>query len=583
MKPQRRDLLWPVAAASCSFALLFVFWLLAVHGKYFPWGDEFSLLVNSTKYFAPHPGAWFLQGFSRYFGPYPEWFQGGSDFIRPVVNLVYYLSSVVFGTHWDRYLLVNYAAHSLVVGAATYLAHRSLKLGGWAVLCVAALTFLSPAVENHVLYLPSFAFDSLDALLVLVVCILTMERRYLTACMVALLASFTKEMSWFAPIAVAVCLLLTERSRTVRWRAMAAASFVAVLLPCLALRTYVFRGHLGAYTLSSLTSVRAVAMSTARGLAKWPAMPLTRAEAGLGTQWRPDVGPHSAYAYALLAAGMVVSLLFWVVFATSLGQTLAQRRRLVSEESRARIVLTVFLAGSLVLLVVGCLAVRFGAIAYPLIFVFLLDRLQWPATGKWGRVSTVVVLVFVGLCSVMQKAEMLGRERRDQELLWVASRSYVAALGSVQEPVVVTLDDLSGGTSSPEYVQRFAGYRGVLVRGSDLEMDARCVKPLKLAASCNSAGECAVQSHIDPVCGELQLRNVDPRVIAGDGSLVRHGAAELRYGFGEMVPGLIETQDLAVSISGQAGRFVVLLPDARGGYSVLRPAKRALALSGAAR
>ena len=404
--------------------------------------------------------------------------------------------------------------------------------------------------------------------------------------LVAFVASFTKEMSWFAPIAVAVCVLTLERERTLPWRAWVSASFVALLAPCLALRTYVFRGHLGAYTLSALTSARAVATSVVRGLLKWPAMPLTRAEAGLGTQWRSDLGGHSHFAYALFAAGILVSVLFWVVFATSLARMVTQRRVLAQDqtsETRARLVLTVFLVGSLVLPVIGCLAVRFGAIAYPLIFVFLADLTQRHAAAKWLRGSAIVVLGFVCLCSVIQKAEMLGRERRDQEILWNASRSYVAALGNVQEPVVVTLDDLSGGTSSPEYVQRFAGYRGTLLRGSDLELDARCHQPLERTATCSTAGNCTVQSHISPLCGELELRNVDPRVIGADGTLTRPGAATLRYSFGARQPGPIVTEDLTVNVTGDPGRFVIILANPAGDYSVLRPAKRAASLSGAAR
>ena len=56
-----------------SFVSLAAFWYCEIRRYYFPSTDEFSLFVNSARMFHPSFSAWVLQGFSRYFMPYPDW------------------------------------------------------------------------------------------------------------------------------------------------------------------------------------------------------------------------------------------------------------------------------------------------------------------------------------------------------------------------------------------------------------------------------------------------------------------------------------------------------------------------------
>ena len=104
-----------------SFGALALFWFLRVRDYYSPAGDEFSLFANSAKQFHPVFSEWFLQGFSRYFEPYPEWRFASTNFARPIVNAEYYLSSVLFGAHWSWYLLSNYFIQSLLVASVVHL------------------------------------------------------------------------------------------------------------------------------------------------------------------------------------------------------------------------------------------------------------------------------------------------------------------------------------------------------------------------------------------------------------------------------------------------------------------------------
>src|SRR6202034_3691744 len=147
-----------------SFATLALFWNFEVRRFYSPFSDEFSLFANPARQFHPVFSQWFLQGFSRYFVPYPEWSLASTNFARPVANAEYYLSSLVFGAHWNWYLLSTYCIQSALVASVVHLSLRQLKLSVPSAVGIGLICFVSPAFDNGALYSTSFAFDLLAAL-----------------------------------------------------------------------------------------------------------------------------------------------------------------------------------------------------------------------------------------------------------------------------------------------------------------------------------------------------------------------------------------------------------------------------------
>ena len=121
--------LWPGILVALLFLVAQVtYWAVQIRPAYFPAGDEFALLVSSTRFFHPHPGDWFRHGFSGYFCPYPDLSLPYSNFLRPMANFTYYLQSFVFGRHWGDYLLGTYVIEAAAVITVWYLARMCLRL-----------------------------------------------------------------------------------------------------------------------------------------------------------------------------------------------------------------------------------------------------------------------------------------------------------------------------------------------------------------------------------------------------------------------------------------------------------------------
>ncbi len=560
-----------VAAGLVTFFLLAIFWWFEVRPFYSPWGDEFSLIVNSTAPFHPSARSWFLDGFSHYFEPYPEWYSGGFDFIRPVANLTYYLNSLLFGKLWANYLLANYAFHAVVVGTTVYIGRSCLKLRMPAVLGVATLTLISPAFDIQSLLLPSFGFDTLAAAIVLAAIGFLVSGRLTAAWALFLVGSFTKEVTWFAPCVAAIVILLSHPAASLKCRALASAYFPFALLPAWVLRKIAFHGHMSAYTLAKLDSPMAIARSVGKGLLKWPAMPLSRPEVGFGTAWRPELSAHW-YSYAMLATGSALSLAFWALLILGLWY-LAQKPRerlLYGSSELAQFASLIFLCGSLVLPVLGCLHVRLGAVSYPLLFLCLI-RLLDANTEHFGlTISVTLILSFIGVSSLIQKYEMLGEQHDHYRYLWAMSKSYIDLLHKSTFPVIITIDDVTGVGSSPESLQKFTGYSGRLVRGSDIDVAPFCHPPVLHLRTDSSDLSCIVSAQIPSECGEFELRNTDWRRVSSDGSLTRSFQGfQFNYSFGPLREGAIATQQITMKLKGKPSSYVFLTPGAGPFYVLL--------------
>ena len=78
-----------------------------------------------------------------------------------MVNVTYFVQSIVFGRHWSLYLLGNYVIEGAVVATSWLLARVCFGLRERLALLVTLACALSPAYNYLVVFRPSFAFDLL--------------------------------------------------------------------------------------------------------------------------------------------------------------------------------------------------------------------------------------------------------------------------------------------------------------------------------------------------------------------------------------------------------------------------------------
>ena len=72
-----------IAIGLIAFLVSAIYWYFAIRPFYFPMGDEFSLIVNSTHMFHPQPLKWITEGYRDYLIVYPQWSVYGTNFLRP--------------------------------------------------------------------------------------------------------------------------------------------------------------------------------------------------------------------------------------------------------------------------------------------------------------------------------------------------------------------------------------------------------------------------------------------------------------------------------------------------------------------
>ena len=379
----RNALRLPFIAGSVAFVLSFgtlgLFWYSQIRKYYSPISDEFSLFVNSAKPFRPVFSEWFLHGFSRYFVPYPEWSIGSTNFVRPVVNAEYYMSSLVFGTHWAWYLLSNYFIQSLLVASVVHLSLRHLRVSVFTAAGIGILCFVSPAFDNGALYSTSFAFDLLAALLVILGLNQLLSGNFIFAWAFFALALFTKETAFFSPLAAAVVIYRRSTQRGPR-RILVPICFVLPYAAWGMLRRIAFHGASGVYALPA-DSPGTYVKRVLKDFLRWP-IPFD-------VPYRTTSGPHSVS--LSLYVFVVMNLCFWIAVLYFAFRSLRSRMRHGGVLTQAGDsgadggflalpmiqVMLIFCTGSIaILLLIPDLQPRFGATFVPIFALMLVAFLQ---------------------------------------------------------------------------------------------------------------------------------------------------------------------------------------------------------------
>ncbi len=222
----------PWALTACvALALLWACALaLAMHGfvaGYFPLADDWSVLAHSHPRFA-QPLGWFTEGFANYLAQPPGLSEPYSNFLRPVLNLVYWIQGLWLPPESGGYLYFNFAVIGVCAGLCLFAARdSSARLPA---LALAAVLPLMPGLlgSQQTLFFPVMAFDPLAAALCMLAAILYQRERWIVCAVTLLAAALTKETAM--PIVVALPLLCVVQQRNaLRAGERAAWSRLAVL------------------------------------------------------------------------------------------------------------------------------------------------------------------------------------------------------------------------------------------------------------------------------------------------------------------------------------------------------------------
>ncbi|WP_213807123.1 hypothetical protein [Granulicella sp. dw_53] len=499
------------------FATLVLLWNFLIRTYYFPRADNFALLVNSCPPFHPNYSEWVLKGFHNYLYVYPDLSEHSSNFIRPMVNFVFFLNWAIFGAHWAAYLLVNYLIIALLGGMTYFIAEQKLGLG-WRLSAATALcVVVAPSIDTASLLDPTFAFDLLCGLLVL--CgVLSLISDALISCWIFLmLAIFTKEASLFAPPLAAAIVFLRFDELGLAKRFQISLAFLLPLCAWQFFRWFDFRDEHGLYVLMNRSSHGVVRTMVARlyeGMLTWPVAAMV---------WdNPSILQKQVERFAL-----GINVVFWIV-ATVLVWNSAQKLVGVFRKGKVRIsdevypvfAIGFFCAGSLFMPLILNLPRRFGGVFYPLFFLSLALCVHRAKGNVLKRVAASL-MVAAGVCGAYLICSSYQKQVGAARSNWTMARRYVELLSSLHEPVVFSLDDTVAGYSSNQYVAAFAGYRGDMIRVNNLHVDFRCQGKLDFEASVDASQMIRLVSRFPGQCGGYGFDSLFPPLDSGMLDLTR--------------------------------------------------------------
>ncbi len=535
-------------------------WHLYIQKTYFPVGDDIVLIAHSTRAFHASPLSWFTKGFSGYFSPYPDLSLPYSNFLRPIDNAVFYANSLFFGTHWSYYLLANYAIVAAVVGLVCWLSLSAFELTLATGLLVTLATAASSAFTAQIVYRPSFAFDYLAALWVLLTLALLLRRRLGWAWVVVWLSVFTKEQGFFTAVAAAIVVFCLLAARPWVYRAASAAAFLIPLIAMIVLRRIDFTSLGGVYVASGLSPSRII-KNVLIGMTNWPFMLP-------GEQHIFDRTLHTI-------GSLAISAILWSLIAAALYRFLwpGLRRMLVKRDdstvtavSKSAIVV-LFLLGSLALPVAFDLTPRFGATCLPLFFLTLgclgRQKDERPSTKWLAHTSIAALLVIVGFELTELRTIITAKTVAFEQRQWQLSRSFITTLSTVTSPVVFLIDDASGGYSSADALSIFSGYAGEIVPVSNLGMQICLITPdihIKKIAPLSFT----VDSVVSPSCGSNLLPGAYRLDQVSGNDLDRDLPTMLAHYHAADRPARKEefvTQDLHLDIQTRVPRFAIVMPN----------------------
>jgi hypothetical protein len=483
----RTILAWCAGAAGCVFALQL--WLCrSLIAGYYPTGSELAIEVTSTPIGGVvHPASWFTDGFHYYFQSYPEWLTAQSDFCRPLANALFWLNYQLFGSAWGSQLVFAYLTHALMVGLAGYVAWRLLRLQRPLVVLVMLIAALNPAYWSPNVTPDSFAYNSVPELVQYpifqteILCALLMmgafmafiAGRWALVFAFAVSALLLKETSLTVPIAAIV--LAGAWWRREPHRTLAYLAWLGLPLGLwYASRALVFSHGHSFYVLSS-DSRWAWLLKPIRNLLYLPST-LYR---GPLSVTRNAIATHQAGTLLLHAAQWLINAAWWAAIAYALWQAWRSAgRHWFSRAPAPWICALVFALGNLCLvLLLQQPDARFTYFWFALgpaaIFAALAPR-------RHG----LLLAMLLGLCLCVPQLWAVQRALsadalRNYQLAKRSGMALVHLLASLPDTVstVYLLDDLVAQATAPQFLARFAGFRGRLIVVNSVNPILGCSAP----------------------------------------------------------------------------------------------------------
>jgi hypothetical protein len=510
--PQAKPaLLRSALAFLVTFALFTLLWAIYINPYYFPYGDSFALFVNSTPLFHPSISAWFLQGFRPYFDVYPDMSLHATNFIRPVVNGTFFLGWFAWGTHWSRYLLTTYAIIGLIAATTCFLSSYVLKLGWRLTLLATVCVAIAPSIDTGAIFDPTFAFDLLAGLLVLLGATALIFDALIPCWIFLALAVFTKEPALFAPALAAVIIFFRRDEKPLLQRIAISAAFLVPLATWLILRWSDFHSEKGVYVFidsSSHGPIHVMLVRIILGLTTWPIAAVV--------YW----SSIPLLLRLLQKASLVINIVFWPVLAVLLMKKIVKsdlHPANLFTPLRARgkdyavAVLALFCATSLLIPLVLNVPRRFGGVFYPLFILCFAASARY-AKSPILRVTSAVLVAIVGVTGATLILADLHYQTAGVRASWALSRDYVSQLSASTEPELFVVDDLSGRYSSTEYVKLFSGYKGQLIRVNDLGWNFTCGAVPRVIVESHPDGDASITSIVPKACGDHSFNSVFPPV-----------------------------------------------------------------------
>jgi hypothetical protein len=213
--------------------------------RYFPYEDDFALMRYSAAQNSPSPITWITRGFTKYFANDPNCATNSFGFARPVVNLTYYLESLLHPLADGPLLLLTNVLCWLISGSLLYGIARRLGASRWIASLGILLYLMSPCWYRGLIH-SSFRTNGVATCFILVATYVLLDehavcswaRLWLAGVLVALAAGSHEQALTSLPVFVLGIAWLGLKIEGETWRrgALTIAAFVApslLLVSCL--------------------------------------------------------------------------------------------------------------------------------------------------------------------------------------------------------------------------------------------------------------------------------------------------------------------------------------------------------------
>jgi hypothetical protein len=318
-----------VLAALGIFAFsLGTYWI-----RYFPYEDDFALIRYSAAQNSPSPITWITQGFTKYFANDPNCPTNSFGFARPVVNLTYYLESLLHPLAEGPLLLLTNVLCWLISGCLLYGIARRLGASRWIASSGILLYLMSPCWYRGLIH-SSFRTNGVATCFILVATYVLLDehavrswaRLWFAGGLVALAAGSHEQALTSLPVFALGITWLSLKTEGETWRrtTLTIAAFVApslLLVSCFHIMNpmygtgYASAGLLGELSKSDRLASVGIHSPLLIGIIKFPIRVFSTiigtlaAFTPLGTENMAKLSPHlGVIIFALTGAASLATL-----------------------------------------------------------------------------------------------------------------------------------------------------------------------------------------------------------------------------------------------------------------------------------